>query len=210
MGGENRRWLGALCFPASIQKGRFNELSILMGLFSLSKNKKKEEKIKLANDFIEEIKKKSGLQPITTTIMLKRDEKAFLLEENVIFRETRSVSKRSGAGLGFRLFKGVYVGGYKGEARSHPELRDIDNGSLILTNKRLVFDGSIENKVINLDKILSIQVYLDSIEISIEDKSKSSFFVVKNPYIWGAVFNIIRGVPDPENLKDVNLNIKFE
>ncbi len=145
-----------------------------------------------------------------TSIILKKDEKAFFLEEKVPLKEVRMVSKRSGGGMGVRLFKGVYVGGFQGESRSLPELRDIDSGVLILTNKRLVFDGMIENKSLDLDKMLSIEIYTDGLEISFEGKTKSSFFMVKNPYLWKLVLGVVKGVPDPEKIKKGGLNIKFE
>lgn len=181
-----------------------------MGLFTSSKQKKKEEMTKVANTFVADIKQKGGLQPIETSILLKKDEKGYLEESEITLKETRMMSKRSGGGVGVRLFKGVYVGGYKGESRSHPELRGIDMGKLVLTNKRLIFDGKTENRIIELNKVLSIEPYLDAIEISTEDRAKSFFFFVKNPYVWITVFQILRNASDPENLKDINLSTEFK
>lgn len=180
-----------------------------MGFFTSSKDKKKKINIEEAEKFLANIKQQNKLQSISTNISLKKDERAYF-EEDVTLSETRMVSKRTGVGVGFRVFKGVFVGTTKGESRSMPELRNIDVGKLTLTNKRLIFDGSTENRVNDLDKILSVETYIDAIEVSLENKVKSAYFFVKNPFIWSTVFKIIRGVPNPENLKGVNIDIKFQ
>lgn len=171
---------------------------------------KKDRLIQGANEFLETIKQNGGLQSVAADLMLKVNEKAYLQEGNITLKETRAIRKHRGGATGIRVMKGVYIGRSQGTSHSEQVLQDIDRGTLVLTNQRLVFDGATENRVIKLDKILSVQMYKDAIELSLDGRAKSLFFTVENPYIWSTVFRIIQGVPDPENLKDVNLKISFE
>ena len=95
------------------------------------------------------IKLEKKLEPISTTLFLDKDENAFFKESTVLM-EARAVRQSVGAGLGLRVMKGVYVGGYKGQSESSQELRAIESGDLIITNKKLVFRGTKENRVIPL------------------------------------------------------------
>ena len=160
-----------------------------MGFFT-SKKKVGEALIADARSFVEMVSRRGGFETVPTNVALKEGEKAFLVEQ-AILKETRTVTKRSSTGMGFRIMKGVYVGGSSGESRSQAELRSIDTGILVFTNIRIIFDGKIENRVLPVAKILSIDPSLDAIEISIENKQKSSFFTVKNPFIWMGVFTIL-------------------
>lgn len=162
-------------------------------LRSIFRDKIKDQQEKLLNEldqFTDEIKKNNGLQKIKTSIFLKPGESAYLEEKTILF-EPKTYSVREGRGIGFRVAKGVYIGNYKGKSTSHTEIKQIDQGLLILTNKRLVFDGSNENKNIPLEKIISINPQLDYFEISLENRNKSYIFKVKNPLIWKAVITIL-------------------
>jgi hypothetical protein len=186
-------------------------------MFDIFGVKKKEllrqQKITEAENYIEDIKKNKGLPIIIPSIFLDKNEHAFL-EEDTSLQETRAIRKHSGgmSGVGFRVAKGVYVGGGKrsGTSESHQEWRTIDVGKLVITNKRMVFRGSKENRVIPLKKIISVETMLDGIEVALEARSKTIIFPVKNSYIWGTVINIIRRTDDPINLGDLNLNIQLK
>ena len=153
--------------------------------FLSPKKKREEQKQKLieeTNAFLAKIKEQKGLTPITTSILLKREEDAYL-QTDTILQETRAVRKYSGGGrgVGFRIAKGVYIGagGRSGISESHEEWRNIDEGKLILTNKRLIFDGAKGNRVIPLEKIISVNPWLDAIEVSAENRKKSMLFPVE-------------------------------
>jgi hypothetical protein len=187
-------------------------------MFDLFGTKKKKELIRQqkateAENYIAEVKSKKALPTIQTSIFLDKDEKAFLEEETKL-NETRAIRKHSGGmgGIGFRVVKGVYVGGGRrsGTSESHQEWRMIDSGNLIITNQRMIFRGGKENRAVPLKKILSVSISIDAIEVAVESKSKSMVFPVQNGYIWGAVINILRQVDDPLNLGDLNLDIQFK
>jgi len=111
-----------------------------MGFLDFLSPKKKREELKQklineANAFVTKIKEQKGLTPITTSILLKKEEDAYF-QTGTVLQETRAIRKYtgSGRGVGFRIAKGVYVGvgGRSGTSESHEEWRAIDEGSLLL------------------------------------------------------------------------------
>lgn len=122
------------------------------------KRNKKERIITEANSFISKIKTDGKLSPVQTSAMLGSDEQAFLVENSQL-QETRSVRKTSGGFGGIRIAKGVFVGRSSSRSESHQEWRTLDNGQLILTNKRVMYLGNKENRNILLDKIMSVETW---------------------------------------------------
>ena len=165
--------------------------------------------IKEAQAKVTEIQQSRSLQPIQTGTILQKAEQAYLSEQ-VKLKENRAVGERVGIGLGSRVMKNLYVGTSKSQYTSHQEVKDIDAGELLLTNKRIIFSGMKEQRVIDLEKILSFDIFADAIAIKSSNKSKASYFMVKNPYIWKAYFTIVHGVDDPQDFHDVNVSISFE
>ena len=186
-----------------------------MGFFDFlsSKRKIEERKNKLMEElnlFIEQIKIKKKIEPITTDLFLKEGENAYL-SESVTLLETRAVRHHVTGGGGFRVMRGVYVGGASGTSESKDEWRVIDKGFLTLTNERLIFDGNKEDRIIPLKKIISVKASLDSIEISTETRKKSMLFTVNNPLIWGTVIQVlIKNGPNLEGIDDIKINILSE
>jgi len=178
----------------------------------LSPGKKRAEKravlIEEANSFVEQIKQNKGLTPIASGLLLKPEEEAFL-ETNSVLQETRAIRYHKRGGAGFRVMKGVWIGAGSGTSESKDEWRVIDQGKLTLTNKKLVFDGSKGDRVIPLNKIISINPWLDGIEVSTENRSKSMLLSVNNPFIWAAVINVLNKVEDPRKIEG-GIDIAFK
>jgi hypothetical protein len=184
-------------------------MSFLSNLLSGGKEAKKKSQLAEANAFTERLKADKAFSTTSTHLMLQAGEHAFL-QEDVVLSETRAVRKSVGGFGGFRIAKGVIIGGYRGTSESHQEWRSIDRGQLVLTDKRLVFDGNKENRAISLDKIISFNIYLNSISVSVEGKSKDVNFEVKNPYIWACSIQLLKTVENPLDLKNTSLNLSFE
>jgi len=72
--------------------------------------------------------------------------------------------------------KGVYyrVGAYQGHTVD--QMTRIDGGSLIITNKRLIFVGRIKSMDIDLRKVLTIEPYSNAIMITASNRSKPVLF----------------------------------
>ena len=125
---------------------------------------------------------REGLKPIEASIILQKDEFALLTERSALY-ETRAFRVYGGGGT--RVGK-VFLGG--GVSESRQRWKQIDTGSLTLTTKRLVFDGSQENRTIRVSDVLSITpASMDAIEVNNQRRGKASVFTVSNPLIWVAV-----------------------
>jgi len=175
-----------------------------------TEEQRRQQLITETNQYIEEIKSKKAIPIIKSSIFLKEGEFAFL-EENTDLRETRAVRIFSGGsrGVGFKVAKGtsIRIGGFSGISESNQEWRTLDTGKLVITNQRLIFNGSKENRSFPIKKILSIETFTNSIKISIDGRAKSLNFPVKNPYIWSIVINIVCSTENPLKLDDVKINI---
>src|SRR5262245_37511824 len=122
-----------------------------------------------------------GPTPISTHLILKNDEHA-VLEEQATLLESRAYRVSSGGATRIRR---VYVGG--GVSDSHQRLKQIDQGTLTLTTKRLIFDGSGENRSVQLTQVMSVGPWADAIEVSTERRAKSQIYSgLRNPLIWTA------------------------
>jgi len=160
------------------------------------KEKEKNERLKQkqlvasAKAYIEEAKTNKRLPAGFTSIMLGEGEQAFFEEETKLI-ETRSVRNTGGGGVRFRVAKGVSVGGFGAQGESHQAYRIIDQGKITLTNKKIFFSGSKENRNIPINKIIKFDPMTDGAEIGIESRSKNICFYIGNAFLWGAVVNIL-------------------
>jgi hypothetical protein len=125
------------------------------------------------------------LEPQPVDVSLEVNEQAYYTERRVPLGQAKTVHKRDGAGIGFRVFKGVGVGSYHSEGRTYSKLRHCDRGGLILTNRNLIFRGIAEQRVIPLNKILYIEEFNDAIQVSQRNRKSMDYFFVRNPYMWG-------------------------
>lgn len=125
--------------------------------------------------------------------ILEKNEKCYLFE-NSSLNEPRSVRHyQSGfSGVGIPLGKGlprIYLGGSKGKSVSDHELKTIDRGMLILTNKKLVFKGSIKTYTTNLQKIVGVDAFKDAFRVSKVNKQRPEVYYVSDGEIWANAIN---------------------
>ncbi|MEK6938465.1 MAG: hypothetical protein AABX04_05450, partial [Nanoarchaeota archaeon] len=127
---------------------------------------------------------------INIGVPLKSGEKIFCGEKSNLY-EPRAVREFHGGsrGVSMRVAKGmsVRVGNFRGKSESHDELRVIDSGVLIVTNKRLIFIGPNRNSNIELKKLLHFNATSEGIMISLETRQKPQLFTVSDPEIWEAL-----------------------
>src|SRR6266496_6106022 len=89
-----------------------------------------------ARDFAASVQQNRALPTVATNIILKPDEVAFYSTPSALY-ETRAVRHYQAGHTGFRVAKGVYVGGTSGRSTSTQEWAKIDTGWLTITNKRV-------------------------------------------------------------------------
>ncbi len=119
------------------------------------------------------------------SIILQSGEQTHWYSASRLMQE-RAIRHTYGGAM--RVMRGVYIGGARGE--SHGELRVVDGGSLLLTNKRLIFNGRFRNIEYNLNKIVSIEEYKDAVEIGASNKQKVQIFLVEEPRKWATYIRI--------------------
>ena len=95
------------------------------------------------------------LDEIHTEVKLQKNESCFFIEKKVRWFEERELMKRKYGYSKFNSQKEVIA----------QNLKIIDVGSIILTNKRLIFNGLDKTTSISYDKIILISEFKDSIEI---------------------------------------------
>lgn len=117
-------------------------------------------------------------------IILKKTETLILVLPNVVLKEPRSVRNSIGGygGPTIHIAKGISfrLGGASSKSISHEEIKTIDQGTLTITNKRLVFTGTMKTLNYNLNKIISITEFEDGIAIQRENKQKMEYFLGTN------------------------------
>lgn len=149
---------------------------------ALKKQEIAKQKEKDANDFLMGLE--NGSIPINysgqSPVILKKDELISIILENINLQEPRAVRQTNAAygGPTIRVAKGVSfrMGGASARSESHEEIRVIDNGKLVLTNKRLIFIGTKRTVNIDLRKVMAIVPYKDGIESQRENKQKPEYF----------------------------------
>lgn len=122
-----------------------------------------------------------NLREPESPVILRKNERAVLVLEGVSFWEPRAVRRTTGAygGPTVRVSKNVSLrlGGVQARSESQEELKEIDRGVLVLTNRRMIFAGSKRTINIDLRKILSIDAYRDGIASRRENKQKTEYFL---------------------------------
>jgi len=129
---------------------------------------------------------KGNLPILTDTDSLQLQKGEVLhFSEPVAFFEPRSI--RNYGGGSFRVAKGVRI--HMGQSESHLEWRKIDGGDLYLTNKRLVYVGSLRTVSTDLPKVVSATAEKDGLQISRANKQKPEFYSVSDPEKWELAIN---------------------
>jgi hypothetical protein len=110
------------------------------------------------------------------------DESVIFVLPGVRLLEPRAIrrSRSSYGGPTIRLAKGLSfrLGSGASQSESSDELRNIDEGTWVLTTKRLAFLGSLRTSNVKLDDIISIQAFADGVQIHRERKERAETYVL--------------------------------
>ena len=123
------------------------------------------------------IKGETYLHPVDSPAELKDNEEAYLSIPDIILSEPQ-ISKKTSFETSFKLSKGVTVKSGAKKTTSAPlkKLKEIDTGTLVITNKRVIFVGIKKTVSIDLRKIFSINIFKDGISIQRENKKRIEYF----------------------------------
>jgi hypothetical protein len=119
------------------------------------------------------------LPVINPGVILKRGEQCHA-SFTCALHELRTVTKAvryHGPSGSIRIMKGLsYRYGQVNVNRvTSEELRQIDSGTLLITNKRLLFNGSNKNSQILLKRIIHFTLYRDALQIE-KDSGRDQFY----------------------------------
>lgn len=101
-------------------------------------------------------------------------------------------SERLSVGLGSRVKMGnlpVYFGGTRSQSVSR--LRQVSNGRLYLTNKRIAFVGDQKTFNTRLADVMNVENGLDLIHVSMQKHTKPIIFSVDNGFIWWGLTRLL-------------------
>ncbi len=129
-------------------------------------------------------------------ILLKANEKLYFHGFSE-FLEERMIRELSSGFAGFRVARGVWLGGSSGSSESFPTLKKIDKGTLTITSRRIIFNGTYKNIEIKLDKITTLEPFSNAIEIGQENRQKTMVFTTEYP------FSILYSIQASLNPKDI-------
>ena len=151
---------------------------------------------------------RGGLLPVESTLFLKEGEQAFYCEK-VELMEPRAVRTGTGNRVGFRVARGVWVSTGTSTSESNDVWKRLDEGMLTITNRRIVFDGQMGTRNLDLAKLVSVSPRADGIEVAVENRQKSSGFTCANPLKPWIVANVCARVPDPAKFDARAIEVDF-
>lgn len=145
--------------------------------------------------------KKAGLIPVPVPLMLKSGESGYMSVTASLARyvsSTRYVGGSHGVsiplGHGFRY----RVGAFAGQPVKSTELSEVDTGTVVLTNQRLVFVGAQKSVAVPIEKILSLEVFPDGLSVHREGKEAPDIFVFDRAARLAAMLNLLhQGASSP-------------
>jgi hypothetical protein len=122
---------------------------------------------------------------IDSPVQLKRGEIAWLSAPAGLSR-TASQNHWSGSSQGISLPLGhtgirYRVGSFRGHPVQSTVMRNLDSGTLVLTNQRLVFIGHLRSVVIALGHIVHVEAYSDALGVFEDNRPTPDFFKLSTP-----------------------------
>ena len=115
------------------------------------------------------------LPPRNIGLRLMDDEIGYL-QVHATLCEPRSIRNSTHTGGAIRIAKGITIGRGYSSSESHEEWRQISPGMLYVTNKRIVFDGEMQNRTIKLKDLISVQTAITQVAISTSTRQKTMLF----------------------------------
>jgi hypothetical protein len=130
---------------------------------------------------------KSGQYPsVPTGIMLHKGEIA-LYAVPASLAEDKTTRKYVGGSTGYSIPLGhgfrFRVGSYQGHTISREQLTKVDQGTVIVTTKRIVYNGSRRSLTIPSNQVLNTVLYRDGVDVRTENRAKREVFQCKNPLL---------------------------
>lgn len=169
-------------------------ISIARRIISKSRTRARDEAAK--NEYsrwFDETARLGTLPRVDVSVSLGADETCYLARRATLC-EPRAVRTSVHAGGAVRVARGVTVGAGHTTSESHDEWREISSGILYVTDRRIIFDGDMINRVIDLRKLLSVEASTRRLTVSCASRQNTMVFVGLNALIARAVIGMIARV----------------
>ena len=131
------------------------------------------------------------LSAIPTSICLGKGEHCYY-KVSATLSEPKSIRKTTHFGGAVHVAKGVTLGGGNSISELHDEWRKISSGTLYVTNRRIIFDGDMQNRTVKLSELLSVLADARRIAISASNRQKTMLFSDLNGQIAHDIITILR------------------
>lgn len=164
----------------------------IVGISAVSEKEKDAQTSALvenANKWRDMVRMYGRLPPQNVDIMLADGEIGYLQVQTVLC-EPRSVRTSTHTGGAVRVAKGVTIGRAYSTSNVYDEWRQLCSGTLIVTNKRIIFDGDMHDRTVNLKDVLSVKNSLTQVALSTSTRQKTMLFTPLNGYIVGETIRL--------------------
>jgi len=126
-----------------------------------------------------------GPQPVQSPLVLKKGEQAYLSWPAALARHVSKTTFVGGSqGMSFPIgHTGIRyrLGTFRGHPVTQDVIRRIDDGTLVLTNQRLVFIGASKSTSTSLPKLLHVEVYTDGLGVFQEGRENPNIYLIGQP-----------------------------
>jgi hypothetical protein len=127
----------------------------------------------------------NGPQAIQTPLITKRSEQAYFAVPASLSRRTRRTQYVGGSqGFSFPIgHTGIRyrVGSFRGHPVQEEHLTKLDSGTLVVTNQRLAFVGSLKSIAVALAKVIHAEVYSNGLAVFHEGREDPDYFLCDRP-----------------------------
>jgi len=131
------------------------------------------------------------LVPYATDLVLSKGEECLRLEYNVTLYEVRAVRTSTHTFGSMPITRGIRAGRGYSKSESHDEWRPIATGRLYITNKRIYFDGDMQDRKIPLSQLATVKAECSALEISSNTRQKSMIFTGLNGQICRELIQLV-------------------
>jgi hypothetical protein len=135
-------------------------------------------------------------KPLNVPILLSKGESALWVYDNVTMLQEKIQREYQGrtGGFSFRVCKGVTyrTGQFRGHPVEHSYMDTVGNGSLVVTNKHLIFHCPTASVKIPYAKLIGVTPYSDGIEVH-KDEAKPKRIVFQGFDSW-FIMNVLNQV----------------
>jgi hypothetical protein len=126
-----------------------------------------------------------GPQQIQTPLITKGGEQACFATPAGLSRRTRRTRYEGGSqGFSFPIgHTGIRyrVGSFRGHPVQWEQLTKLDSGTLVVTNHRLAFVGSLKSVTVPLAKVIHVEAYTDGLAVFHEGREDPDYFQCGRP-----------------------------